>query len=64
VYWIHVEMVYGALSTPIKRALPLPGVFAAWLVFAGLMLAAVFLKTWIVAWWHARRSRAPRPLGV
>ncbi len=23
VYWIHVEMAYGALATPLKRALPL-----------------------------------------
>jgi uncharacterized membrane protein len=29
VYWIHVEMVYGVLGRPFRRALPLPGSLVA-----------------------------------
>jgi uncharacterized membrane protein len=44
VYWIHVEMVYGVLSAPLRRQLPIGGAFAGFLAFSGLMLAVVLVK--------------------
>ena len=38
VYWIHVEMVYGLLTSPLHRQLPLPWVAAAFAAFTLLML--------------------------
>ena len=43
VYWIHVEMAYGGLSRPLKRALPLE-----WSLLATIALCAVLYK--IVVW--------------
>ena len=56
VYWIHVEMVFGPLSAPLHRRLPLPLTFVAVALFTGLMLVAVSLKDRIVRWW-----RTPSP---
>ena len=55
VYWIHVEMVYGVLSTPLHRRIPL-----AWMVvaYAGLtvaLLGAVRLRDVVVREWRVRR---------
>ena len=44
VYWIHVEMVYGVLSAPLHRRLPLEWSYAAFLLFSLLMFALVRLK--------------------
>ena len=43
VYWIHVEMAYGGLSRPLKRALPLE-----WSLVATVALCALLYK--IVKW--------------
>jgi uncharacterized membrane protein len=48
VYWIHVEMVYGFFSRPIRRALSLEGALAAYAVFTLFLLALVRLKNGIV----------------
>jgi uncharacterized membrane protein len=48
VYWIHVEMVYGFFSRPIRRSLSLEGALAAYMAFTMFLLALVRLKTWIV----------------
>ena len=45
VYWIHVELVYGYVSYPLQRALPLPVAALAFLAFAGLMFWASMAKT-------------------
>jgi uncharacterized membrane protein len=47
VYWIHVEMVYGFLSRPIRRALSLEGSLVAYVVFTVFLLSVVRLKNWI-----------------
>lgn len=52
VYWVHVEMVYGPLSAPLHRRLPLPAVYAAIAVFTLLMLLLVHLKDRIAASWR------------
>jgi uncharacterized membrane protein len=51
VYWIHVEMVYGVLSAPLHRRLPMPWMFAAVAGFAVVMWGLVRLKNRIVAIW-------------
>ena len=43
VYWIHVELVYGYASWPLRRQLPLWGVGLAYVVFTALMYGAVVL---------------------
>ena len=48
VYWIHVEMVYGVLSLPIHRRLPLGWVVVAFLAFSVALFWLVRLKDrWI-----------------
>ncbi|MBI2834520.1 MAG: DUF1624 domain-containing protein [Acidobacteria bacterium] len=59
IYWIHVEMVYGWLSQPLHRALPIGWVFGAFAVFTGFLFGVSLLKTWIVRRWNERRSAAP-----
>jgi hypothetical protein len=44
VYWIHVEMVYGLLTSPLHRRLALPWVAAAFAAFTLLMLGVVVIK--------------------
>ena len=51
VYWIHVELVYGYLSWPIRRRLPIWGVGIAYAAF--LTLIAVAVELW------ASRDRSP-----
>ena len=41
VYWIHVEIVYGVLTTPLHRRLPLEWAYPAFVAFAFLMYALV-----------------------
>ena len=47
VYWIHVEMVYGFFSRPVRRALSLEGALAAYALFTVFLLGLVRLKNWI-----------------
>ena len=44
VYWIHVEMVYGVLSRPLRRALSLEITVLAYVVFTLFLLGLVRLK--------------------
>ena len=43
VYWIHVEMAYGAIARPLRRALPLEAALVA-------VVALCALLYWIVRW--------------
>ena len=47
-YWIHVEMVYGFFSRPIRRSLSLEGALAAYVLFTVFLLGLVRLKSWLV----------------
>jgi uncharacterized membrane protein len=58
VYWIHVEMVYGLLTWPLHRQLPLPWTVAAFVAFTVLMVGAVVLKRRAQAAWRAGRRPA------
>ena len=46
VYWIHVEMVYGFFSRPIRRGLSLEGALAAYVLFTVFLFGLVRLKNW------------------
>jgi uncharacterized membrane protein len=63
VYWIHVEMVYGILSWPLHRALPLWGALIAFLAFTGGMLWASVAKDQWVASRRASSVRATETIG-
>jgi uncharacterized membrane protein len=56
VYWIHVEIVYGLLTRPLHRQLPLAWTVAAFIAFTFLMLGAVALKRAMQAAWRGRRA--------
>jgi uncharacterized membrane protein len=58
VYWIHVDMVYGLLSSPLHRRLTLGWTWAAYVFLVVLMLALVMLKNQIVLRWKARPPTA------
>ena len=51
VYWVHVELVYGALSFPLWKALELHGVLIAYALLTLFMFGA--------AWLWSRRSSGP-----
>jgi uncharacterized membrane protein len=44
VYWVHVEMVYGFFSRPLRRALGFEEVLVAYALFTAFLLALVLLK--------------------
>jgi uncharacterized membrane protein len=50
VYWIHVELVYGFISTPLHRNLSLPAWFVAYVLFTALMFKASM-------WWTNRQKQ-------
>ncbi len=45
VYWVHVELVYGVLSTPLHRRLPFAAAVIAFAAFSFAMFGLVKLKT-------------------
>lgn len=53
VYWIHVEMVYGFFSRPLRRALSLEQALIAYALFTLFLFGLVVLKS---------RLTAPRPI--
>jgi peptidoglycan/LPS O-acetylase OafA/YrhL len=48
VYWIHVEMVYGVVSTPLHRALSLQQAIIAFAIFSLFLFGLVKLKERVV----------------
>ncbi|HEY6361798.1 MAG TPA: heparan-alpha-glucosaminide N-acetyltransferase domain-containing protein [Vicinamibacterales bacterium] len=58
VYWIHVEMLYGVVSTPLHRQLTLGQAVVAFAVFSLFLYGLVKLKDYLVA----RRKRYPHPV--
>ena len=61
VYWIHVELVYGYASWPLRRHLPLWGALVACGVFSLLMYGAVVARDRIVDNWRAKPRSRPAP---
>lgn len=64
VYWIHVELVYGYTTWPLRQRLPLWGYGLAYILFCVLMLGAISCKTWVVQAWRADRPRKSTPTAV
>ena len=58
VYWIHVELVYGYATWPIRHRLPIVGTLVAYVMFTALIYAAVIAKGRFL---ERRRSRGSRP---
>jgi uncharacterized membrane protein len=64
VYWIHVEMVYGLVSTPLHRRLPLGTAWVGLGLFCLFMLLCALLKEHAASRWRGRggaRSLRRRP---
>ena len=57
VYWIHVELVYGYASWPLRRHLPLWGTAIAYGCFTLLMVGAVLLRDRVVEQWRKRSQQ-------
>jgi len=57
VYWIHVELVYGYLSWPMRRRLPLWGTAVAYMAFSVLVFAAVLLRDRLTDRWRSRQRQ-------
>jgi surface polysaccharide O-acyltransferase-like enzyme len=57
VYWIHVELVYGYASWPLRRHLPLWGTAIAYVIFTLLMILAVRLRDRLVDRWQKRHKQ-------
>lgn len=56
VYWIHVELAYGVIASPVKGLLPLGWAYVGLALFTLAMLAASILKDRVVAQWRSRRG--------
>jgi uncharacterized membrane protein len=61
VYWIHVEMVYGFLTRPLRRNLSFTAAIAAELLFSTFLLGLVLVKNRLVSVRKAPRLAAPGP---
>jgi uncharacterized membrane protein len=57
VYWIHVELVYGYATWPVRHRLPVIGTLIAYGLFTALVYAAVIGKDRLI---EARRTRGSR----
>ncbi|HEX6975537.1 MAG TPA: acyltransferase [Vicinamibacterales bacterium] len=62
IYWIHVELVYGLISLPLHKRLPLGGAWLALGAFCVFMLGCSIVKDRVVAKWRARNHRQPMSL--
>ena len=61
VYWIHVELVYGYATWPIRHRLALWETAIAWLAFSLMIYGFVVLRDRLGDRWHTKGS-APTPL--
>ncbi len=58
VYFVHVELVYGWFSQPLKRSMPVWWALVAFLVVTVGMFYLSRLKDWLMARWRQRRAPA------
>jgi hypothetical protein len=56
VYWVHVELVYGYATWPIRHRLELWETAIAWLAFSMMMYGFVVLRDRLGARWHTTGS--------
>jgi len=69
IYWIHVEMVYGIVSTPLHGGLRLRWAWTALVAFWAFMVLCAVAKDRTVRWWKAGGfgtggSRSPTRSGM
>jgi uncharacterized membrane protein len=64
VYWIHVELVYGYATWPIRHRLPLWGTAIACTVLIALMYAAVGWRDRLVERWRAGKLYNAKHIAV
>ena len=57
VYWIHVELVYGYATWPIRQKLPLWGTAIAFALFSALIYAAILGRDRVVENWRSRHDQ-------
>ena len=57
VYWVHVELVYGYATWPLRRRLPLWGTGVAYVLFTLLMLGAVLLRDRLAERWRSPKEQ-------
>jgi len=55
IYWIHVPIVYGWVTYPLRRRLTIPQTLIAFLLFSGLMYGALLTRDWLRELWVQRR---------
>ncbi len=55
VYWIHVELVYGYATWPLRHRLTLWQMAVAYALFCAAMYGALILRDRVVATWRLRR---------
>jgi hypothetical protein len=60
VYWIHVEMVYGAMSSAVHRRLTFEQALVAFVLFSAFLFALAKLKERLLA--ERGRGKARRPV--
>ena len=54
IYFVHVELVYGYATWPLRRRLPLPGTMIAFVLFTLLMYRVIGLREYLVRAWLTR----------
>jgi len=60
VYWVHVELVYGYATWPLRHRLPIWGTLLAFLVFTVLMYGAISARDRLAGVWRKRAGRMNR----
>jgi uncharacterized membrane protein len=64
IYWIHVELVYGYATWPLRHRLPLWGSAIAFTLFSALMYCAVVARDRLLDGWRSRQRYTARPLSA
>jgi len=64
IYWIHVELVYGYATWPLRRRLPLFVAIVAYALFCLLMYGAVLLRDRVVISWRTKHGLPENPRTV
>ena len=60
VYWIHVEMVYGAMSVALHKRLPFEQAVVAFAIFSAFLFGVAKVKDYVVERWKNTPSDEPR----
>jgi uncharacterized membrane protein len=64
IYWIHVELVYGYATWPLRHRLPIWGTAVAFVLFSGLMYGAVVARDRLVEAWRTRQFYPAKRISV